>query len=353
MLGFVFFGLLAAALALEIISLKKPLKHVVISYDLDMLTAEPGEQITVSYEVTNKGNLPIFYLGVSFSFEGGISILEDEKWREKHVTRNFTGTSVNCSFFMPAHKTVRGRFHIALEKRGIYRLGRCYLEAGDLLGLNVSVSSIEGNRVIVCTAAMAESDPQVEVLGGFIGDISVRRFIMEDPSLLVGYREYTGHEPMKKISWTQSAKTGKLMVKQNDFTLDTDVAIAVNLERNEASMADMERLFELVRTACEKLEEMKIPYAFISNGDLRQFQQGFGRAHLGAILRSIGLSGAACYNSFDNLIERCIAGNRTNRSYIIVTPHLDSDGKRALDRLRSVSDHEVCVLMPEKKETRK
>ena len=353
MLGFVFFGLLAAALALEIISLKKPLKHVVISYDLDMLTAEPGEQITVSYEVTNKGNLPIFYLGVSFSFEGGISILEDEKWREKHVTRNFTGTSVNCSFFMPAHKTVRGRFHIALEKRGIYRLGRCYLEAGDLLGLNVSVSSIEGNRVIVCTAAMAESDPQVEVLGGFIGDISVRRFIMEDPSLLVGYREYTGHEPMKKISWTQSAKTGKLMVKQNDFTLDTDVAIAVNLERNEASMADMERLFELVRTASEKLEEMKIPYAFISNGDLRQFQQGFGRAHLGAILRSIGLSGAACYNSFDNLIERCIAGNRTNRSYIIVTPHLDSDGKRALDRLRSVSDHEVCVLMPEKKETRK
>ncbi|MBO4278765.1 MAG: hypothetical protein J5891_03035, partial [Spirochaetales bacterium] len=101
------------------------------------------------------------------------------------------------------------------------------------------------------------------------------------------------------------------------------------------------------------LEEMKIPYAFISNGDLRQFQQGFGRAHLGAILRSIGLSGAACYNSFEGLIEKCIAGNKSNRSYIIVTTQLDNDGKRALDRLRSVSDHEVCVLVAEKKETRK
>ena len=353
MLGFVFFGLLAAALALEIISLRKPLKHVVISYDLDMLTSEPGEQITVSYEVTNTGDFPIFYLGVSFSFDSGVSILEDAKWIEKHVNRSFTGISVDRSFFLPAHRKVKGRFHIALEKRGIYRLGRCYLEAGDLLGLNVSVSSVESNKTIVCTAAMAESDPPIDVLGGFIGDISVRRFIMEDPSMLVGYREYTGYEPMKKISWIQSAKTGRLMVKQNDFTLDTDVAIAVNLERNEASMADMERLFELVRTACEKLEEMKIPYAFLSNGDLRQFQQGFGRAHLGAILRSIGLSGAACYTGFDSLIDRCIAGNRSNRSYIIITPRLDNDGKRTLDRLKSVSDHEVCVLTPEKKETKR
>ena len=92
-------------------------------------------------------------------------------------------------------------------------MGRCYLEAGDLLGLNVSVSSTEGNKTIICTAPMAESDPPVNVLGGFLGDISVRRFIMEDPSLLVGYRDYTGYEPMKKISWIQSAKTGKLMVK--------------------------------------------------------------------------------------------------------------------------------------------
>ena len=353
MLVFVFFGLLVAAIALEIISLKKPLKHVAISYNLDMLTAEPGEQITVSYEVTNMGRLPIFYLGVSFSFDSGVSILEDKKWCEKHVNSTFTGISVDRNFFMPGRRTIRGRFRIALEKRGIYRLGRCYLEAGDLLGLNVSVASVEGSKIIVCTAAMAEEDPQIEVLGGFIGDISVRRFIMEDPSMLVGYREYTGYEPMKKISWIQSAKTGKLMVKQNDYTLDTDVAIAVNLERNEASMSDMELLFELVRTACEKLEEMKIPYAFLSNGDLRQFQQGFGRAHLGAILRSIGLSGATCYTSFDNLIDHCIAGNRSNRSYIIVTPRLDNDGKRALDRLRSVSDHEVCVLVAEKKETKK
>ena len=344
MLGFIFIGLAIMAIVFEILSLKDPLKDISITYDMDMLMAEPDEQITVSYQVTNTGKFPVFYLGLSFSFDEGVRICEDEKWREKHVTRSFTGISVDRSIFLMPYQCIRGRFHISLGKRGIYRLGRCYLEAGDILGLKTAVTTIEGAKTIVCTANLAENDPEVEVLGGFLGDISVRRFIMEDPSLLVGYKEYTGVEPMKKISWIQSAKAGKLMVKQNDFTLDVDVAIAVNLERSQASPADLERCLELTRTACEKLEEMKIPYAFFSNGDLRDLQQGFGRSHLSAILRNIGLSGPVCYKSFDSLIDKCIAANRNNRSYILVTPYLDEQDKKALARLQSVSDHEVCVL---------
>ena len=342
MLGFIFIGLIFAAILFETLSLRDPLRKVSVSYNLDMLMAEPGEQITVSYQITNTGKLPVLYLGLSFSFDKGVTICENQKWLDKHLTRSFTGISVDNSFFIMPHRCVRGRFHISLEKRGIYRLGRCYLEAGDILGLKSSVTTIEGKKKIVCTAALAENDPEIEVLGGFLGDISVRRFIMEDPSLLVGYKEYTGVEPMKKISWIQSAKTGKLMVKQNDFTLDTDVAIAVNLERNNASPMDLERCLELTRTACEKLEEMKIPYAFISNGDLRDLQQGFGRGHLSEILRNIGQSAPTCYKSFDSLIDKCIAGNRNNRSYILITRILmirtrrHWQGFRAFQTMRSV-----------------
>ncbi len=344
MFGFLFFGLVILSVIVEVLSLRDPFRHVVMSYDLDMEMAEPDEQITVSYQVTNTGRFPIFYLGLSFSFGDGVKVCEDEKWLERNVARAFTGLSVNRSLSLMPHSTIRGRFHISLSKRGTYKLGRCYLEAGDLLGLHTAVSSHEGNRSIVCTAALAETDPQVNVLGGFLGDISVRRFIMEDPSLLVGYREYTGYEPMKKISWNQTAKTGKLMVKLNDFTLDTDVAVAVNLERIYASPTDIERCFELTRSACEKLEEMKIPYAFLSNGDLRDLQQGYGRGHLSAILKNIGQSGAACYTSFEALIDKCIAANKSNRSYILVTPYLDDEGVACLRRLQNVSDHEVCVI---------
>ena len=344
MIAFVFFGLVAAAVVFEILSLKAPLKHVSVIYDVDRDMAEPGEMITVSYTITNTGKRPLFYLGLSFSFEEGVTICEDEKWKKNHVSTSFTGTNVERTLFLAARSAVKGRFHISLSSRGIHMLGRYYLEAGDLLGLSTSVISSEGEKSVVCTASLAETDPQINILGGFLGDISVRRFIMEDPSLLIGFREYTGHEPMKKISWTQSAKNARLMVKLNDHTLDTDVAVAMNLERTYASPSDIEKCFELARSACEMLEEMKIPYAFISNGDLRDFRQGYGRNHLCAILRSIGISRGTCYTSMSELADRCIALNRSNRSYILITPYLDADGMGALARLNAVSDHEVCVL---------
>ena len=81
---------------------------------------------------------------------------------------------------------------------------------------------------------------------------------MEDPVLTIGYLDYTGREPMKKISWMHSAKVGKLMVKNSDYTVDANAAIVLNLASGSAK--EKEKCLEIVRTVCEKLEEEKIPY---------------------------------------------------------------------------------------------
>ena len=100
MLGFIFFGLAAAALIFEILSLRHPLKDVSVSYDFDMLMAEPGEKITLSYQISNNGNLPVFYLGLSFSFDSGVEICEDV-WAPLPPSNNLTmaGADIvlNCS----------------------------------------------------------------------------------------------------------------------------------------------------------------------------------------------------------------------------------------------------------------
>ena len=48
MLGFVFVGLIFMAILFEILSLRDPLKNITVSYDMDMLMSEPGEQITAT-----------------------------------------------------------------------------------------------------------------------------------------------------------------------------------------------------------------------------------------------------------------------------------------------------------------
>ena len=117
MIPFLFFGLLIAATVLEVLSLRNALNHVKLSYDFDMQLAEPGESITLSYQVTNTGRFPIFYLGISFSFDEGVSICEDKSWIEKHTGRSFTGINVNRSLALMPHSTTTGRFRISLNKR--------------------------------------------------------------------------------------------------------------------------------------------------------------------------------------------------------------------------------------------
>lgn len=344
MLLFVLAGLTALFIVLQSLSMIRPLSRITLKCSCDMKLVAPGERMNFHYTVTNTGALPVLCLSVSFSFSDDFSVCEDAKWQERYVRREFSGFSVGRPLFLWPHASKKGRFAVCVNRRGLHRFGKRYLEAGDFLGLTSSVVSRDPDLSVICTAATAEEDPQITILGGFIGDISVRRFIMDDPSILLGYRDYTGHEPMKDISWLQSAKTGKLMVKQHDFTLDVNVAVVVNMSTDSPRIKDVEQCFCLTRSVCEKLEEMKIPYAFMSNGDLRSFPRGMGRGHLGAILKNIGLSSRACYQGLPELIDACIAQKADNRSYIVISPQPDPETLRHLRRLQASCDHEICTL---------
>ena len=135
---------------------------------------------------------------------------------------------------------------------------------------------------------------------------------MDDPTMFLGYREYTGREPMKQISWKQTAKAGRLMVRVNDYTSDRVVTILVNMY--SSLRPQLENCLKLVRTVCEQLEEAKIPYELMTNGDLLSVHEGMGREHLFYILRRIGISRLAGFTSFGSLIDRCVRRRRSSRS---------------------------------------
>lgn len=156
----------------------------------------------------------------------------------------------------------------SLPKRGVYRGGRYFIETGDFLGFRSYVRSEKLSSKITVMPRKCEDEQVIRALGGYIGDISVRRFIIKDPILNICFREYTGHEPMKMISWPQSVRAGKLMVKNNDYTVDMNVAIVLNMYTG--SNAEKEKCLEIVRTVCEQIEANRVPYSFFCNGDIRE-----------------------------------------------------------------------------------
>ena len=342
MLALVFIGLVVCIVLIEFFSIRRLPLNLRFRYETDMDLAEPGEAVTVKFRIANTGRLPVFLAGLSIHFDDVVKIEEDEDWCRRHLESDFSGLSVRYNLSLPPHGVYVGRFRISLKKRGYYELGRVYLECGDYLGIRSEVLSYDPDLKLTCTADYCDEDTDFRDFGGLMGDISVRRFIHDDPTLTAGYREYTGREPMKMISWKQTAKSGRLMVKVNDYTADSDIAVLVNMEDSKPKYR--EKGLELARYACEQLEERKVPYAFISNGDLFEVRKGLGKAHLKRILRSIGAARPACYRSFTELVDSCLAGRSDKRSYVLVTPHLDGVGMAALEKLRMHSDTDVCIL---------
>lgn len=338
-------AVLAAVITLEVLSCTLNDKHVAFRCEVDMGLTEPDEVATLTYRVRNTAFWPIMFVGFSFLLNDGVEIREDEAWVERHSSGGLFGNMYSFETYLMPHRALKGKLHFSLKERGRHSIGRVYLEAGDLLGFKTKVFSFDIPGSVICTAKALEDDPQIVSLGGFLGDISVRRFIMEDPSLVLGYREYTGAEPMKNISWTQTAKTGCLMVKKHDFTVDIDIAVIVDIEFCDKPAA--ERCLSLVRTVCDRLEEARIPYALFSNGDLFEMQKGIGRQHNFEVQRRIGISKFVKYKSFDEVVLHSVRNGFGKRGFIVILPRMDRSGMERVARLESVSDSRACVLCGE------
>ena len=345
MIAAILIGVAALLVALEVFSLRA-IENVGLTFEADHSLTAPGEEIVMRYTVSNASFLPIMYTALSVYFDGKVVVRESEQWKKDNVFQDFSGVYVDRKLFLPPHRRVSGRIRFSYENRGVHEIGRIYLETGDYLGLRSVVRSPKGGNKIVCTAPLSDQDLELTPFGGLLGEVSVLRFLHEDPCLVAGYREYTGREPMKQISWTQTAKTGELMVKLQDHTADADVAVLVEL--GAGSSDTCERCLALTRSVCEFLEERKIPYELISNGDLGFSAKGLGKGHLYPILRAIGLSSNTGYTGFADAVERCILEKRPDRTFIVISPDLE---EKLLQRLQAKSEHRVFVLGREEAES--
>ena len=344
MIPFVLLVTVLLLTAVEILSRREKLRRLVIRFELDTPLVEPGEEVNLRYTVTNPSRFPQLCVGLTLRLDPVFTVCEEEAWMRRHATVDFSGTRVDRNFFLAPGRKLSGKLRFSVKERGLFDFGKYYLESGDFLGLKPMLRTGNVDLRIICTAPSCPL-AEVRALGGELGEVSVRRFIQDDPSLVLGYREYSGREPMKQISWNQTAKAGKLIVRQNDYTTDRVAAVLVNMDPSRPKL--MERCLSLTRTVCQQLEEAHVPYGLQSNGDLFSLSQGLGKSHLFFIQRRIGLSRLTGYTGFPALIESCLRRKNGSCTYVIVTPHLDPGVQQAVARLRRYADREPVVLCPE------
>lgn len=327
---------------------QKQLRHLHYRYDFDRTLAGPGEEITMTSSLENHSRYPILYAGLSEFFPGGITPISGPIHNQSRHSRG-RQPHTDYMIYLPPHRVFNGQVSFSFPERGIYTLGRYYLKCTDFLGFSGQVRSGDLDKKLVIMPERTHIPEILQSLGGYLGDVSVRRFLPEDPILTVGSREYTGHEPMKSIDWIQTARSGKLLVKQYDHTAERDAAVLLNLygcTREEA-----EECLRITRTVCEELEKKRIPYAFYTNGDIRtptrdlsHTPRGLGKAHWGSIMHGLGASKCHALNNLSQLVDLCARFRRTDGGCILITPPLKEKDADDVTRLQKLSSTQLLIL---------
>lgn len=342
------FVLFAAALALVLqkVLVGRDLDRIEGSHRPDVQVAEPDEPFQVRVTLKNKSRRFVPFLRVSEGFEEGFDPLDCGAPRDSRgVCR------VEFTTWLRPRQSVTRAIPLTIHARGRYVLREFQLYTGDFLGLHEEMKTCGRFNEVVVAPREVHVEGLTELFGGFLGDVSVNRFILEDPVLTLGYREYTGREPMKAISWTQSARTGGLMVKKYDYTLEPTVSVVLNVDAGQPGQEELvETCFSLARTVCSQLEQRGVKYDFTSNAILAGAPsdpgtggEGLGPRHYSGVLEHLGRATCTPGISLERLLEKkALRGAAAGR--VLITPGTEREPVRALNRLREAAGGCLLVL---------
>ena len=261
----VLFGLILVALAagLEVYSKKHALDGLKARKVPEDLLVEPGQPARLHLTVSNQKGWPRplvslkLHLGPSFELEEADFIHKDIMGR---------GRTVQLVTWLRPHQEASWQVEMRLSRRGRYLVEPLYLGSGDFLGLAQMTRQAAGMQELIVPPREAVMPSLDAAMGGLLGELSVNRFLFQDPILTAGYRPYTSQDPMRSISWKQSARGVGLISKQYDSTTEPRVTVLVHADAPaQEEMQQVEDCYSMARTVCRILEEKAVSYRLVVN----------------------------------------------------------------------------------------
>jgi uncharacterized protein (DUF58 family) len=170
--------------------------------------AEIGDKIKVKLTIRNAGLLPVPWVLLE-------DLLPRQALEQRPPRLKVKGKRIQIRLFTSG-KEVDASYEIDFRMRGYYQIGPLIMESGDLFGLHRRYRvDAEPNFVLVY--------PRVVPLEGYelasrrpIGDIRLIHRLYEDPTRIGGVRPYEAGDPLNRVHWRATARTGTLHSKIYD-----------------------------------------------------------------------------------------------------------------------------------------
>ncbi|MBQ6661024.1 MAG: DUF58 domain-containing protein [Lachnospiraceae bacterium] len=194
-------------------------------------TSREGEWVSLEEVITNNKAMPLPALKVKFQLSKYMQ-LEDHD-AKKHVTDHYYR---NDLFSIGGYKKVIRRIPVMAIKRGPYRVEGIQVVGSDIFFSKqyAYVTDTMHTELLVTPTnyTIGTGDLPFRTMWG---DVVSKLKLYEDFSAFAGLRDYQPGDPIQRINWKASARSGDWQVNYYDTTMDKRLHIVLHAERGPMS----------------------------------------------------------------------------------------------------------------------
>lgn len=184
---------------------------------------------------------------------------------------------------------VRRKLRFRCKKRGVYQIMEAELVGNDYFLRRKYVEKKEVCASLVVYPSFVGVNKILPVFEKGYGELSSRIPIFEDPFENIGVREYRPGDPMNRINWKASAKTGRWQIRTSAYTSGEPTLVVLNLESPGAftNVRAMEENIRIAYSLIFYMDKLGIATSLISNGDGGGKMEGTGRGYMADVRRRL------------------------------------------------------------------
>ena len=327
-------------------------KGVKMERSFDTFGIFSGETFEFSFSVTNRKFLPITWLSLDqripmpLVFEGETNIMKLTEGSYSHLS---------TLYFLPFQKVNRS-YKVKCTKRGFYELRDIHMYATNLFGTEKYDQTIDAPASFVIYPNLVDLDGAFIKPDTTLGDFSVNRWIIDDPMMIIGVRDYMPTDSLKSVNWKATAKGQKLLVNKYDYTSDKKVLMIYVIDEYEyrLQVPDIEVIeasIEITASMAVKMVQNGIPVGIATNvlclgkTEDNLLRPSTGEHQIVNILRMLGCFSYSKRFPVKELFSHYKKEISWNTDIVVVTPSINDE---LVNELKHVKSRNITLISTRK-----
>jgi len=318
-----------------------------------------GEQVDVRFTVTNEKIVPVPWMEVRELLPRGMPA------NVKTSIGGLAGTQyLTRSTSLGSNDLIEWPFTLKATKRGFYRVGPTRLRSGDLFGFFEREEEVgrPTDSIVVYPHTYELGDLGFDSSRPF-GDLRGGNRIFEDPTRVVGVRDYAPGDAMRRIDWYATSRIGRLQSRIYEPSRSQALIVALNIPTEPEVWRGpdpvlLERGVSLAASIARWACDHHFAVGLVATGSFpdapRTIRIGAGNRpdQLNVILEALAVVGAFTTIEMAEALEDPQFPLPPGATIVLVTGLMTERTEAALRRLRG-NGHSIHVLKTDQRDWRR